>query len=102
MAGLLSLIFGAVLGGSAISAARENARLRSKPYKHLDFPNHLFTAFHNIGNAHYQRHFPHDVHGDGESRWARESSPLGIRFHLDKRGFRGGCAFPCFETSRKM
>ena len=36
MAGLLSLIFGAVLGGSAISAARENARLMSKPYKHLD------------------------------------------------------------------
>ena len=36
MAGLLSLIFGAVLGGSAISAARENARLMSKPYKHLE------------------------------------------------------------------
>ena len=43
-----------------------------------DFPNYLFTAFHNMGNAHYQRHFPHDIHGDGESRWARESSPLGI------------------------
>lgn len=36
MAGLLSLIFGAVLGGSAISAARENARLMSKPYTHMD------------------------------------------------------------------
>ena len=36
MAGLASLIFGAVLGGSAIRCGIDNAKMMSKPYRYLD------------------------------------------------------------------